>query len=54
MGDTFYVIESGKVDVEIDSVVQRTMQSGDYFGEIALIMGSPSAATMIACELTVL
>ena len=47
-GDSFCVIEHGRLEVEIDGELVRTMQSGQYAGELALLLDSPRTATVRA------
>lgn len=47
-GDAFFVIETGEADVSVDGEARGTMVPGDYFGEIALLMGSERTATVAA------
>lgn len=52
-GDKMYVIRSGEVDIEINGKVIEALSAGGIFGEMALIDGSPRAATArakTACE----
>jgi putative ABC transport system ATP-binding protein len=53
-GDRFYVIRRGRAEVVVDDGagprVVRTMGTGDYFGERALISGEPRSATVTATE----
>jgi CRP-like cAMP-binding protein len=52
-GDKMYVIRSGDVEVERDGKIVETLSGGGIFGEMALIDGSPRAATArakTACE----
>uniref|UniRef100_A0A1I7SPX3 cAMP-dependent protein kinase regulatory subunit n=1 Tax=Bursaphelenchus xylophilus TaxID=6326 RepID=A0A1I7SPX3_BURXY len=47
-GDNFYVIDSGKVDVYVNNQYCLTINEGGSFGELALIYGTPRAATIKA------
>ena len=47
-GDGFFVIESGEAEVTIDGETRGTMSAGEYFGEIALLLGSSRTATVTA------
>ena len=47
-GDGFFVIESGEAEVTIEGSPRATMTGGDYFGEIALLLGSTRTATVTA------
>ncbi|XP_067929002.1 cAMP-dependent protein kinase regulatory subunit-like isoform X2 [Watersipora subatra] len=47
-GDNFYVIDSGDVDVYLNNQLVLNISEGGSFGELALIYGTPRAATVIA------
>lgn len=50
-GDTFYILGSGSAEAfKDDKIVQSYSQSGDYFGELALLRDEPRAATVKAGE----
>ena len=54
VGDKFYIIESGVVEVSGEKggvpLEDVTLASGDFFGEVALLTGAPRNATVIARE----
>jgi CRP-like cAMP-binding protein len=47
-GDGFFVIELGEAEVTVEGESRATMAAGDYFGEIALLLGSSRTATVTA------
>jgi CRP-like cAMP-binding protein len=46
--DSFYVVEAGEAAVTVGGEERGTIGPGDYFGEIALMMGSERTATITA------
>jgi ATP-binding cassette subfamily B protein len=48
--DGFFVVASGHADVTVEGQTRRTLNPGDYFGEIALLMGSERTATVVAAN----
>merc|ERR1719192_2625540 len=51
-GDNFYIIDSGEVEVFVNGERVITIGEGGSFGELALIYGTPRAATVKACTST--
>ncbi|XP_068618193.1 cAMP-dependent protein kinase type I regulatory subunit [Battus philenor] len=47
-GDNFYIIDSGEVEVLVNGELVTTIGEGGSFGELALIYGTPRAATVRA------
>ncbi|MEQ2174717.1 cAMP-dependent protein kinase type I-beta regulatory subunit [Goodea atripinnis] len=47
-GDNFYVIDQGEVDVYVNGELVTNIGEGGSFGELALIYGTPRAATVKA------
>jgi len=47
-GDLFYIIDTGEVDVLINDELVSSITEGGSFGELALIHGTPRAATIVA------
>lgn len=47
-GGAFYVIEEGEVRVSRGEVALPVLGPGGYFGEVALLKGTPRAATVVA------
>lgn len=44
--DGMYVMISGEVEVEIDKKVVTSLESNDFFGEMALVANEPRSATI--------
>jgi potassium-dependent mechanosensitive channel len=55
-GDSFYIILSGAVDVYVESIDKHVAvrQTGEFIGEMSLLMGTPRTATLQALENTTL
>ncbi|KAL7287609.1 hypothetical protein TKK_0018255 [Trichogramma kaykai] len=47
-GDNFYVIDQGEVEIFVNGELVTTIGEGGSFGELALIYGTPRAATVRA------
>jgi CRP-like cAMP-binding protein len=47
-GYTFFIIESGTVEVERDGSIVSTLGPGDFFGETAIVSGARRNATVTA------
>jgi Cyclic nucleotide-binding domain/Major Facilitator Superfamily len=48
VGDSFFVIADGEVEVQVDGAVRRSQHAGDFFGEIALLHDVPRTASVSA------
>ncbi len=48
-GDCMYFIASGEVEIELSPAPLR-LATGDFFGEIALLTGTPRTATVVAAQ----
>ncbi len=55
-GNSFYIILSGSVDILSEKAGKHlaTLESGDFFGELSLLLGIPRSATVKTKEDTVL
>ena len=52
IGDAFYVVESGRLEVIRDGEPSGTLGAGDHFGEIALLADVPRTATVRTATLS--
>ena len=46
--DSFFVLLEGAADVDIDGRRRRTLNPGDFFGEISMLDRGPATATVVA------
>ncbi|MDX2229932.1 MAG: mechanosensitive ion channel [Leptolyngbyaceae cyanobacterium bins.349] len=55
-GESFYIILSGSVDVYVESIDKHVAvrQTGEFIGEMSLLMGTPRTATLKTLEETTL
>ncbi len=55
-GDSFYIILSGTVEVFVESISQQVAirTTGEFIGEMSLLMGSPRTATLRTIDETIL
>lgn len=51
-GIGFYLIVAGRAEVQRNKRTLRTLNPGDYFGELAILRDQPRSATVIATEPT--
>lgn len=51
-GQGFYLIVSGRARVQRGDRIIRTLEPGDYFGELALLRNQPRSATVVAADRT--
>ena len=49
-GDEFFVVESGKVEIQVGNQSVRTLDAGEFVGEMALMFGGRRNATVVAAE----
>ncbi len=56
IGDAFYIILSGKVEVFVEKINKHLtyLENGSFFGELSLMLGMPRTATVKAVEPTIL
>jgi CRP-like cAMP-binding protein len=45
--DTFYIVLSGEVEVDVKGRLRRRLGPGDFFGEIGMLDRGPATATVV-------
>ena len=46
LGDSFYILLDGEAEVDVDGQLRRTMEKGDFFGEISMLDRGLATATV--------
>jgi CRP-like cAMP-binding protein len=46
LGDSFYILLDGEAYVDVDGKPRRTLQTGDFFGEISMLDRGLASATV--------
>lgn len=49
-GSGFYVILEGAADVLVDGTRRASLQRGEFFGEVSILLGEPPTADVIATQ----
>jgi CRP-like cAMP-binding protein len=47
-GTSFFVVADGQADVVVDGERLLSLQRGDFFGELSVILGEPATADVVA------
>jgi cGMP-dependent protein kinase len=47
-GSSFYIVKSGKIDIQVRNTYIRTLNENEYFGERSLFINEPRSATAVA------
>jgi cGMP-dependent protein kinase len=47
-GSSFYIVKSGKIDIQVKGNYMRTLNENEFFGERSLFINEPRSATAIA------
>jgi len=47
---SFFILETGKMDVIVNNVKRRELKLGEGFGELALLYNAPRSASILAVE----
>ncbi len=48
IGSSFYIVKSGKIDIQVKNNYIRTLNENEFFGERSLFINEPRSATAIA------